>query len=506
MFELACKVMLRIAPLLLLLTACSRTSSPLTGASLTDVGEDWTTHEDPAGFAVEMPRGWRVTSDAGRTTIAGPNKERVTVYPVKVAAQLDAASARNVLLGIANQFWPGRKWQMPRGGWEFGRNGVRAIAADERALRETAALWWANTPQGTACFFYDVAADPTRFQATEETFARILKSFRVTQAREGAASADPLAAMQFQRWTDPTESAFSLEVPADWRTNGGIKRFGGTSRASEWVSVSPDGEVSIRSGDVSIPTQFVEPSEAVRSFGYQEGQTYAGTNWIVLRYMPAMDFAADYVQRTVGRNCRDLRWLTRKERADYVQQMVQIGMLVPNNSHTAAEVSFTCQGGGQPYVGYLFVVTSATPDTSVGRLWLVQTLYGFFAPAARAREADAVLQRALASFDINPQWFAAEQGAERQIAADNRRYREYSTQLQQQTQAERWAAWERISEQRGDLLAGQTRVVDPESGLAYKVQSGNKYYWVDPIREVIAGTNLPYRPTWDFRELIETYR
>jgi hypothetical protein len=501
MFKLACNIIFSIAPAVLVLTACSLTNS------LTNVAADWTTHEDPAGFAVEIPSGWQVRSDAGRTTIAGPNKERVTVLPVRVAGQLDAGSARKLLLGLANQFWPGRKWHMPRDGWQFGQNGVRAVGDGEDGLRETAALWWVNTPQGAACFFYEVAAEPARFQSNQATFARILKSFRVTQAAQGADSADPLAAMRFQRWTDPTEGAFSLEVPAEWRTTGGIKRANATSRASEWVIESPDGEVSIRSGDVNIPNQFIEPSETITSFGYSEGQTYAGTNWIVLRYMPAVNFASDYVQRAVGSlNCRNMRWLAQKDRADYVEQMLQSGLLQSDHTYTAAEVTGTCQKGGQPYIAYLFVVTSAAPDMGVARTWSVQTLSGFFAAAGRAREADAVLQRGIASFHIDPQWFAAQQGAERRIAEDNRRYREYAAELQQQTQAERWASWDRITEQRGDVLRGQTRVVDPESGQAYKVQSGNNYYWVDPTREVIVGTNTPYRPTWDFRELIETYR
>ena len=82
---------------------------------------------------------------------------------------------------------------------------------------------------------------------------------------------------------------------------------------------------------------------------------------------------------------------------------------------------------------------------------------------------------------------------------------EYVSNLWQQTQAERWASWERISEQRGDVLRGQTRVVNPKSGQAYKVESGSSYYWIDPVREVIAGSDIPYKPSWDFEALIQTY-
>jgi hypothetical protein len=93
----------------------------------------------------------------------------------------------------------------------------------------------------------------------------------------------------------------------------------------------------------------------------------------------------------------------------------------------------------------------------------------------------------------------------RRAAEDHRRYREYVNNLWQQTQNERWASWERISERRGDVLRGHTRVVDPQSGHAYKVESGSSYYWIDPVRNVIAGTDIPYAPTWDFRGMLQTY-
>jgi hypothetical protein len=87
-----------------------------------------------------------------------------------------------------------------------------------------------------------------------------------------------------------------------------------------------------------------------------------------------------------------------------------------------------------------------------------------------------------------------------------RRYREFADNLQKQTQADRWASWDRISEKRQDVLGGKTNVIDPQTGQVYKAQAGSSYYWIDPTRNVIAGTNLPYQPTWDFREMIQTYR
>jgi hypothetical protein len=181
-------------------------------------------------------------------------------------------------------------------------------------------------------------------------------------------------------------------------------------------------------------------------------------------------------------------------------------MLLQSNRYTAGEVIYACQSGGQSYVGYLFAETSVNPNPGVGNAWSVMRLDAFFARADRATQADLVLQRMLASTSVNPQWWAAERGMQMQILEQHRLYREFSSNLQQQTQAERWASWDRRTEQLGDLLRDVTNVFDPQTGEAYKVQSGSNYYWIDTAHDVIAGTDIPYKPSWDFREMIQGYK
>ncbi|HYP52194.1 MAG TPA: hypothetical protein VEQ42_01565 [Pyrinomonadaceae bacterium] len=471
--------------------------------------QNWTVHQDPAGFAVEVPVGWGVTAEGGRVTVAGPARERVTILPVKVEGGLDIGRAQGVLVNLSKRFWPRQRWDEPPRGWQFGANGVRAVGADTRELREMTALWWANTPEGATGFFYGVAAEPARFDSLESTFARILGSFRVTHVSDGGQQgrdSDPLAGLQFQRWVDPAETAYSCEVPAGWHVIGGVRRVGMFSKVSETVAQSPDGRVLVRSGDVSIPHEFMEPNETLMTLGQFEGQWASGGGYFILRHTPATQFAADYVQRNWGQTCGQIRWLSQRERPDYLQNMAAQGMLLQGNHYTAGEVTFTCESGGGTMIGYLFVVTMMTVAPGVANMWNVQRLEGFFAAADRATQADAVLQRMLATTQVNLQWWYAERGATQKLYEEYRRVREHSAELQRQTQAERWASWERISEQRGDVLIGQTRVVDPQTGQAFKVQSGSSYYWIDPVRNVIAGTDQPYAPTWDFTEMIQTYR
>lgn len=487
----------------LLLTACSVSSA-----------QSWTTHQDPSGFSLEVPRSWRVSADEGRITAAGPNAERVTIYPLRVEGQLDANRARHLMVGISGQLSPGQRWAVPRGGWQFGPNGVRAVGADERELRETTALWWANTNQGATGFFYAVAAPPARFQAMEPVFARVLSSFRVTRADAQAGGgggeqpgrgADPLAGLRFQSWTDPVETAFSVEVPAGWNVWGGLRRNGAVARREEIVLQSPDGVV-VRVGDGNLPTQNIEPNPTLDGLGTHEGMMYPGTNSPVRRFMPPLHSAAEYIRNNVARSCGNVQPLRQRERPDHVRSLAAQGLLTGREQLDAGEVIFTCQQGRQPFVGYLFVETTRSVNPGVGNLWNVSKLFGFLAPVERATQADAVLQRVQASFRMNPQWWYANVGADMRILQNFQRAREYSAQLQQQTAAYRQQVWGVNAEQTQDVLRGTTRVVDPETGEAYKVTHTSNYYWIDTTHEVIAGTNIPYKPLWDFREMVQTYR
>ncbi|HLL70498.1 MAG TPA: hypothetical protein VK363_03645 [Pyrinomonadaceae bacterium] len=462
----------------------------------------WTTHEDPQGFTLEMPEGWRTSTKAGIINVFGTDSEIVTISPIKIEAQLDATFAWYVLTNLSREFWPHQKWEIPESGWQFDSNGVRTVGADESTVRQTNALWWANTSQGANGFFYGVAAPPARFQTLEPVFRRILQSFRVTRV-DPPANSHPLADMQFERWVDPTEMAFSLEFPAGWRVTGGVKR-GGFVTKSEFIIQSPDNQLMVRSGDVNILGDFVEPSMNLMFSGLGEGMMTGGL--LIKSYQTGLDFAADYVRNIVARNARNLQLLRNTDRQDYVHSLGWYAQILGWVRHTAGDVTYSCQfGDQQTYIIYQFADTAMTHFTDAGVLWNLNTLSGFVAPAERATLADAVLQHAITTFQMNPQWLQRQSQTNRNVAEENRRFNEYVSNLWQQTRDERWASWDRISEKRGDALRGHTRVVDPHTQQAYKVESGSSYYWIDPVRNVIAGTDIPSAPTWDFRAMLQTY-
>src|SRR5262245_38757951 len=88
--------------------------------------------------------------------------------------------------------------------------------------------------------------------------AQVLESFRFGAATAPAA-APARPSMQFVRWVDPYEQAFSFEVPSGWQMQGGLLRRVDGVRAA-WQATSPDGASMLFGGDPQMPAYFVFPT------------------------------------------------------------------------------------------------------------------------------------------------------------------------------------------------------------------------------------------------------
>ena len=209
------------------------------------------------------------------------------------------------------------------------------------------------------------------------------------------------------RWTDPQEGAYSLEVPRGWRVQGGtVRPNGGTGALSQTLLSSPDGRVSIRIGDVGLPTSFMLPSDSLASLGYGEGSRPSSGSQ-VLRYLPGADFAAYYVQQTVSGLCSDLKRTGGNSYPDYVRRLPTLQYLRPA-AYDAGDLFFSCRSAQGTLAGYAYAETYASSYGSTGSAWAVTRLQGYTAPPAQSTLALAVLTHALATLHVNPQWFAGE--------------------------------------------------------------------------------------------------
>lgn len=217
------------------------------------------------------------------------------------------------------------------------------------------------------------------------------------------------------RFTDPVESAFTVEVPQGWRVAGGIRRFA-PSEAPAWVTaVSPDGAETVFAGDPNIGT-FLLPSAP---FMATEG---AQVPWLhnrgatIMQYKPGAEYAAAYGTRALSGQCTDVR-------VAGTQPIPQLEDTLRPNIQTATRIDaggaeFTCRRGGQEMAAGVVAATVLTMfPGSNGGLWQVPVLSGFLAPKGQDANARAHLDHLLGSFAFDPQFQAAIRRANEQEEA-----------------------------------------------------------------------------------------
>ncbi|HEV2491018.1 MAG TPA: hypothetical protein VGT03_14525 [Candidatus Acidoferrales bacterium] len=481
----------------------------------------WTTHNDPSGFSVDMPAGWKVTTGAGQggITLHGLRGESAVIWPMFVErSQLGTREAEALVQQLARKV----DAQLPWGRPQSSQNVVRTIA--KGAQRSGAALMtWTPQGNGTTVFFYCVEAPPDLYRASTDAFAGILRSFRVLQdpalknsaARESAAPAP----LRFVNWEDPRENAFSMEVPQGWQIIGGSYRLTATDIRNGVTMVSPDSRIRVIVGDSSLGV-FTQPNAMLSYAGLGEGGHQMlgdGTQLEIRRYIPGPQFARSYAQAFSQRQCPDLRIESNNARPDLASGFLQsaYGEGMANAQLTAGDVAITCNLNGNSVRGFLAVAT-ILPFPGQASLWYVYRLYGYVAPPEREKEAEAVYQQALRSWHINPEWQAQEQQlANQAVQQDNARSQQIRARAMQAIQddqrhvsdtivkgyEERSKIYDEISRRRENAILGEVDVIDPESGTRYKVDNFSDYHWMNN-EQYMVGTSTHTSPGPDWRELI----
>ena len=491
--------------------ALAQGGSPRTQAS------GWATHNDPKGFAMDAPPGWSFSSDprGGRVVVQGPQGEQVVVWPLSVEQSLDARRAQALVQQLARQV----DAQMPWGTATAVSGAVRTIAKGPQ--RSGAAMMtWSSGPTGTQVLFYCVEAPAGAYRAETDTFASILKSFRVVPAAApGAPTAKPIGATKFVTWTDPRENAFTISIPEGWKAVGGAYRLSATDVRIGVVLGSPDGQMRVLLGDSNLGT-FIEPNQMMAYAGLREGGYYGlgdGSQLLIERYLTGQQFAQTYARMYVSRECSGLQIASNNARPDLAETFLQAARAegMPRPQLTAGDVTFTCTMGATAVRGTL-VTATLLPFPGQSGLWYVYRLYGYLATPERQQDAEKVSQQGVQSFRINPQWQAQQQQiAGAAVAADNARSQQIRARAMQAIQEDQrqtsdiiMKGWEQrsqvydeISRRRENAILGTLDVIDPETGARYKIDNYSDYHWMNN-QGYIAGNNTGSSPGPDWHELI----
>jgi hypothetical protein len=459
----------------------------------------WTTYSN-AGCSVQLPPGWTASPDPrkGWLHLMGTQGEDVVIWPVFIpeeAAIQDIRTAQSILMKLAAACPYHASWEAPQAA---GPRALRAFGKSQN-MRAVSVFTWTASSRGTAAYFYLAAAREEQFRQKQDDLAKILQSFRLV----GTAGKASPGNLKFVSFRDSREGSFTVDVPAGWKTAGGLFRVSPFVNRIAVETDSPDGQTRVMLGDAELPSSFQEYLPGTPAWAVQPvGSNILGN--IVYPYMTGALFCQYYIQSRIQPFCSELQ-VTGVEDNPLVEKPAPMPMTA-STQFTEGSVNYSCREQGQPRVGACAARTTRSippPQIQSPMLqWRVDLLMGYLAPPESSKQAEMIMNRMKDSFQVDTQW------GMREIQAVGDRSRIISetsrdiAQMVESSQRYRDAVDDRIARLRSNATLGVTDVMDPATGRHMTVDSGSGYYWVDP-RGMILGTNVDTSPGVDFRRLLE---
>ncbi|HTS27218.1 MAG TPA: hypothetical protein VMH81_15180 [Bryobacteraceae bacterium] len=498
---------------------------PAAGSPPAPGAAGWTNHSDPMGFSLSHPAAWKVDTDPklGRLSLQGDRGERVIIWPMFLEKrQLDDRQAGILVRQLAVKLDAQMPWSAPRVSGRFVVTGARTTQRKNAVM-----MTWANSQNGVSILLYSVAAPADSYGSETPAFAGVLQSFRIANAPAGAGGAPakraPLGAVQYVRWADPMENAFSLSVPQGWKVIGGMYRFSTTDIRPEMVMLAPGGGILIKLGQKDFGTYMEPIYTPMGNMTSGSLPQHDGSKIQIQAYLSGQQFARYYVEH-VRQECGGVRVVTGNNRADLVPMVTRSAQEdgVPQPQVTVGDVTFTCNAQGTELRGYYLAATVRSPTDATrrgqgGAMWFVYRLGGYLAVPEWQQSAESIAQEVVRSVQVNSVWRARNKEASNQLVAEDIQHsqelqrRAFAAIAENQRQTsdlisrsywEQQARYDEISRKRENGILGTVDVINPTTGESYKVQYNSNYYWMnDP--GYMAGTLTHDAPAVGWQEAIQ---
>ena len=315
-------------------------------------------------------------------------------------------------------------------------------------------------------------------------------------AASGPASAiaPPPAASGYVTLTDPLEKAFTVEVPAGWRSEAGLARRAALQINPYLRSLSPDKMTYLIVGEPTLPV-FSPPSQVSNAIGYREGKLYdsglAGLA-LVMHYLPGATFARYYGETALPGLCPGFKFIAAQNRPDLARKAESLLPTPIPSRYDGGEANFTCIHNKQQMDVHIEAATRTTRD---GIMWNVLLLYAYVTPKADSQHAMATLQHVLDSFKFSPAWIQMQNSLSQQAAQSiNNRMQDFFRQ--QQSFMQKLNAVDQNFQSMDEIVSGNSTYHDSATGNNYSLSNTNAFKWIDPSSGRIISTPTDSKPSW----------
>ncbi|MEZ4850046.1 MAG: hypothetical protein R3B93_15795 [Bacteroidia bacterium] len=304
------------------------------------------------------------------------------------------------------------------------------------------------------------------------------------------------SSIQFIRYFDPKENAFSIAMPMGWNSQVSMERPYGIIRSCG-VSVSPDQRTSIFFGDPTLP-MFQMPNPMMFLF---RGMNTGNPLKQVENFIPAQHFTPHYVETRYG-HFPGFRIHSVQPnpfiRQHSINKLREIGLNAPV---TEASVLFTFQENGQTVYGQINGVT-----INLEIVWSVDVT-GFLT-MDDPEKTEPILNQMVSSHQTNPAWLQRENAHHQQVMNQmNHNHQMRMQQMQQQFQShqnmmqqmynsadaqnQQWRDQQQINDQRHeqfiDYIRDETTITNGHQTA--KVEAGYNSYYVNQTTGEYIGVN-----------------
>jgi hypothetical protein len=297
-------------------------------------------------------------------------------------------------------------------------------------------------------------------------------------------SVAPLKVSSYATFTEPSEHAFTMEIPSGWQATGSLMRRGALQISPFVRTLSPDRLTYLMVGEPTLLT-YTPPNAMTLRLGWREGSLHnsgLGGVSMLLRYIPGTQFAKLYGEVALGGLCPQLHLTGTQDRQDFVAAADQLIPTVIPSVSTGGEASFSCRHGGQDMVVRVDAVTRNTRDNVY---WSVIFLRAMIAPNSQADAAQEVLKHMTVTFRYDPQW----------VQKQNEISKESAAAIQQQVAAAERAEQGVIQKLNqtdqnfqdiDDIVSGYSTYRDDRTGATYKLSNTDPGKWADDSGRLIS--------------------
>ena len=216
----------------------------------------------------------------------------------------------------------------------------------------------------------------------------------------------PIAVSGWIRATEPTQQAFTIEIPQGWALAAGVPA---TRATASVVLSSPDNSVWMTLNDPRLMP--------LVNFPVNGGLALPGS----IPYIPAPYFIQAFGATFVGEQCQSPK-LERVRLRNDVAQGVDAAFSVRGGQSAAADAIFSCQRSGRPAAAYMAIVTHLYQPGPTLQFWQVDLEEIAIAPSAEIAAAVADMSQSWGSIQWSQTWVAGreqQQWAEMQAAAQS---------------------------------------------------------------------------------------